>query len=144
MDKMISEKEIIARKVADRCCRRDILNGSDINNIVEECCEDLQVNIPEIIQCETLTRSFCAFYLRGRPYLIYDSCLMEVLYIYDSIIHNSYIASEKNNINKMLDNIIKNKKQRIIEKALNELMEYNHSFGEFVFDFERIFEIAGI
>lgn len=83
---MISEREIIARKIADRCCRRDIHNGSDVDNIVEECCEDLQVNIPEIIQCETLTRSFCAFYLRGRPYLIYDSCLMEVLYIYDSII----------------------------------------------------------
>ena len=90
---MISEREIIARKIADRCCRRDIHNGSDVDNIVEECCEDLQVNIPEIIQCETLTRSFCAFYLRGRPYLIYDSCLMEVLYIYDSI-----IMSENNKI----------------------------------------------
>ena len=67
---------------------------------------------------------------------------LEERYIYDSIIHNSYIASEKNNINKMLDNIIKNKKQKIIEKALKELMEYHHDFGEFVFDFERIFEIA--
>ena len=67
---------------------------------------------------------------------------LEERYIYDAIIHNSYTPSEKDNINEMLDKIINNKKQRIIEKALKELMEYKHDFGEFVFDFERIFERA--
>lgn len=88
---MIPTIEIIARKIADRCCRRQMRESSQVNEIVQECCEELHISAPKIIYCETLTRSFSAFYLRKQPYLIYDSCLMETLLIYDSI-----IMSERN------------------------------------------------
>lgn len=83
---MISVEEIIARKISDRCCRRQFKESKQVNLIVQECCEDLQMPVPQIVYCETLTRSFSAFYLRNQPYIIYDSCLMEALYIYDCII----------------------------------------------------------
>lgn len=83
---MISTEEIIARKIADRCCRRQIKESTGINSMIQECCQELQIDLPKIIYCETLTRNFSAFYLRDQAYLIYDSCLMESLYIYDCII----------------------------------------------------------
>ena len=83
---MLSIDEILSRKIADRCCRRDIKQIPDIIEIIKECCEDLGNEVPKIICCETLTRSLSAFYLRHKPYLIYDSCLLEGLYIFDSIV----------------------------------------------------------
>ncbi len=85
---MFPVKEIIARKIADRCCRRELKQLPNITDIVRTCCNDLQIQVPEVIYCETLTRNLNAFYLRKKPYLIYDCCLLETLYIYDSIILN--------------------------------------------------------
>lgn len=82
---MIREEEIISKKIADRCCRRGILQSDNIEEIVAECSIDLGMAIPRVIYCETLTRSLSAFYFRKIPYMIYDSCLLEALYIYDGI-----------------------------------------------------------
>lgn len=83
---MIPIEQIIARKISDRFCRRELRESVEINGIVRGCCHDLNLDIPEVIFCETLTRTSSAFYLRNKPFLIYDSCLLEALYIYDSII----------------------------------------------------------
>ena len=83
---MFSSQEILGKKIADRCCRRNLLHSEDIEQIVKECCDDLGMDKPEIIYCETLTRSLSAFYFRKKPYLIYDSCLLEALYIFDGIL----------------------------------------------------------
>ena len=100
---MFSEEEIIARKVADRCCRRELKELPRITEIVKECCEDLKLQSPEVIYCETLTRTLSAFYLRRKPYLIYDSCLLEALYIYDSIILS---GKDKHDIEKLFYKLI--------------------------------------
>ena len=100
---MISVEEIIARKISDRCCRRQFKESKQVNLIVQECCEDLQMPVPQIVYCETLTRSFSAFYLRNQPYIIYDSCLMEALYIYDCIIMS---GNNEQDSKKLIDTLI--------------------------------------
>lgn len=82
---MLIEKEILAKKIADRCCRRKLRQSEGILEIIQDCSADLEMEVPEIICCETLTRSLSSFYFRKKPYLIYDSCLLEALYIFDHI-----------------------------------------------------------
>lgn len=82
----MNKDEILAVKLSSRCCRKKQQNLPNIKAIVDECSADLGMKPPELICCESLTRSFSAFYLMGQPYIIYDACLIEALYIYDSIL----------------------------------------------------------
>ena len=79
---MISKREIIAAQIANRCCRRVFQDSGRIKSILEDCCETLQIAVPNLICCETMAKNFSAFYLRKEPYLIYDSCLAESLFIF--------------------------------------------------------------
>ena len=83
---MLNKEDILSLKLSSRFCRRKQRDLPDIKAIVEECCAGLGMNAPELICCESLTRSFSAFHLMGEPYLIYDACLIEALYIYDLIL----------------------------------------------------------
>lgn len=83
---MIPKNEIIAAQIANRCCRRCFQDTGNIQSIMEECCKTLQITVPNLICCETMAKNFSAFYLRKEPYLIYDSCLTESLFLYDNIL----------------------------------------------------------
>ena len=61
---VLSESEILAKKIADRCCRRNLRQSEGILEIVNDCSADLGMEVPEVICCETLTRSLSAFYFR--------------------------------------------------------------------------------
>ena len=71
---MLSESEILTKKIADRCCRRNLKQSEGILEIVNDCSENLGMEVPEVICCETLTRSLSAFYFRKNPYLIIFAC----------------------------------------------------------------------
>lgn len=83
---MLSKEEILSVKLSSRCCRKRLRDLPNITAIVEECSAGLGMKSPELICCESLTRSFSAFSLMGEPYLIYDACLIEALYIYNQIL----------------------------------------------------------
>lgn len=83
---MLNKEEVLSRKLSLRYCRREQCDLPDIRAIVEECSAALRVKAPELICCESLARSFSAFHLMGEPYIIYDACLIEALYIYDLIL----------------------------------------------------------
>lgn len=131
---MIKVEEIIARKIADRCCRRLIKDSDQVNSIVQECCEDLHIPVPKIIYCETLTRSLSAFYLRKQPYLIYDSCLMETLYIYDCI-----ITSEKDDhdMEKLFYKLIG--EELILKNDLPKSLYFSGKYRQLEYLFEEYF-----
>ena len=83
---MLKPEDIIKKKLQYRCCRREVLELPKIQAIVDECCNNLHISPLHLICCESLTRNFSSFYLMKEPYLIYDSCLMEALYLYDCIL----------------------------------------------------------
>ena len=83
---MLNKEDILSLKLSSRFCRRKQRDLPDIKAIVEECSAGLGMKAPELICCESLTRSFSAFHLMGEPYIIYDACLIEALYIYDLIL----------------------------------------------------------
>lgn len=83
---MLNKEDILSLKLSSRFCRRKQRDLPDIKAIVEECSAGLGMKAPELICCESLTRSFNAFHLMGEPYIIYDACLIEALYIYDLIL----------------------------------------------------------
>lgn len=83
---MLNKEDILSLKLSSRFCRRKKRDLPDIKAIVAECSEGLGMKAPELLCCESLTRSFNAFHLMGKPYLIYDACLIEALYIYDLIL----------------------------------------------------------
>ena len=83
---MLNKEEVLSRKLSLRYCRRKQRDLPDIKVIVEECSAGLGMKSPELICCESLTRSFNAFYLMGESYILYDACLIEALYIYDLIL----------------------------------------------------------
>ena len=83
---MLNKEDILSLKLSSRFCRRKQRDLPDIKAIVAECSEGLGMKAPELLCCESLTRSFNAFHLMGEPYIIYDACLIEALYIYDLIL----------------------------------------------------------
>lgn len=81
---------IIATKLEYRLCRKLIQPLESIQTIVNECCNTLKTSIPKIVFCETLTKDFMAFDLRNELYFIYDSCLMEIQYLYNCIVLSGF------------------------------------------------------
>lgn len=83
---MIPVDEIIAAQIASRFCRRHYNHSNKISSIMKECCNNLNISVPKLICCETMAKNFNAFYLRNEAYLIYDSCLIESLFLYNNIL----------------------------------------------------------
>ena len=79
---MNNVSDILDTKLTLRLSRRKISCLQSVMDIVKECCEDLQIQIPEVIFSESLAKDFQSFELRGKQYFIYDTCLIETLYIY--------------------------------------------------------------
>lgn len=79
-------EEIIAKKIELRIKRKEGKESAIIQEIVEECCNYLHCNQPEIIFCDTVMRNLSAFFLRGKPYIIFDNSLLEALYLFDALI----------------------------------------------------------
>lgn len=94
----MSAEDIILEKLRYRCCRQKVRLLPKIQSIVDECRENLNMLPLHLICCESLTRTFSAFFLRAEPYLIYDSCLLETLYLYDCIL---YSGAKKNDMDKL-------------------------------------------
>lgn len=95
---MLRSEDIIAEKLRYRCCRREVRFLPKIQSIVDECRENLNMSPLHLICCESLIRTFSAFFLRMEPYLIYDSCLLETLYLYDCVL---YSGANKNDMDKL-------------------------------------------
>ncbi|RKI41397.1 hypothetical protein D7V86_07300 [bacterium D16-51] len=128
---MFPVEEIIARKIADRCCRRELKHLPQITDIVGTCCNDLQIQIPEVIYCETLTRNLNAFYLRKKPYLIYDCCLLEALYIYDSII---FAGKDEHDMEKLFYKLIG--EELILNNDLARSLYFSGKYRQLNYSFE--------
>lgn len=81
---------IIATKLFYRYCRKAVKPLDSISIIVKECCSALNINEPQIVFCESLKKEFEAFSLRGELFLVYDGCLIELLYLYDYILFSNF------------------------------------------------------
>ncbi len=86
--------DIISTKLFYRYCRKAVNPLESIKIIVKECCSTLNVDEPKIIFCESLKKEFEAFCLHKDLFFIYDGCLTELLYIYDSIIFSDCDKSD--------------------------------------------------
>ena len=96
---MIPIEEIIDNKINARICRRkNTVNSDIIQDILKECCSDLETPIPTLFCCDSLTKSLSAFTLREEPYIIYDNGLIEALHIFNSI---TAIDCTSNDIDKL-------------------------------------------
>lgn len=129
---MMSIDEIIAQKIATRCCRRQLEKSKNILEIVKECCEDLRIAIPKLICCETLFRNFSAFHLREKPYLIYDSCLAETLYLYDYIV---FTGKKRSDLDKLFYKLIGEELLR--QDDLAHCMYFAGKYQQSKFSFEE-------
>ena len=78
-------ENILATKLQYRLCRKSIHLLPSIQSIVKECCETLGIKKPTILFCESITKDFQAFDLKNKKFFIYDSGLMEILYLYNCI-----------------------------------------------------------
>lgn len=92
---MIPIEKIIENKINSQICRqKNITNSDAIKEILKDCCSDLEISIPTLFYCDSLTKSLSAFILRSEPYIIFDNGLMEVLYIFNSIITSDYNSND--------------------------------------------------
>ena len=85
---------LLATKLQYRLCRKSIHSLSSIQSIVKECCDVLGTKEPTILFCESITKDFQAFGLRNEKFFIYDSGLMETLYLYNCIVFSGFIESD--------------------------------------------------
>lgn len=73
--------EILDLKLENRVCRKKIDAIPVIMEIIQDCCDYLQMPIPKVLFCESLSKDFQSFILRGQSYFIYDACLLEAMSI---------------------------------------------------------------
>lgn len=83
---MHGHSEILVRKLAKRVHRHEVGTLNSVDEIINDCCKSLQITVPTIVYCESLAKNFSAFYLDDDPYIIFDSCLIEALSLYDRIV----------------------------------------------------------
>ena len=83
---MISSEEIINAKIDSRCKRNEVSKKESVMTILEDCCIELNVDVPQLICCDTLTKNYSAFVLQGKKYIIYDNGLTESLYLFNAIL----------------------------------------------------------
>ena len=87
-------ENILATKLQYRLCRKSIHLLPSIQSIVKECCETLGIKKPTILFCESITKDFQAFDLKNKKFFIYDSGLMEILYLYNCIAFTNFIEND--------------------------------------------------
>ena len=93
---MNSIEQIKTLKLQYRLCRKKVPSLKSIISIVDECCSILKLEVPEIIFCESLKKDFQCFSLRGKEFFIYDSCLIEALFLYDGILFSECKMDDMN------------------------------------------------
>ncbi len=61
---MIPIEKIIENKINLQICRqKNITNSDAIKEILKECCSDLEISIPTLFYCDSLTKPLSAFIL---------------------------------------------------------------------------------
>ncbi|MBP5602358.1 MAG: hypothetical protein J6X78_06490 [Treponema sp.] len=143
--RLISHEQLFAEIVKNYYYDRKLPEQTSFSEIMKENTSDSFFDqFIEMLKSKDIENDY-AMYFFNYPK---NSKIMslEERYIYDSIIHNVYSPYETDSINEMIDNIIRNKnsneEDNVITKALKQLIEYNHFYQEFVFEHERIFEMA--
>lgn len=127
---MLSESEIIKKKINLRKCRNIIKNVENVQKIADDCSTILNIKSPKIICCDSLERSFSEFRLCGHDYIIYDSSLLESLYLYNNILeHNRKIDDINKFFSKLFaEEFIKNNNYKFAYYFLGKFIESNFSF----------------
>ena len=138
---LISHEKQFAEIVKNYYYALNLPDKSNFANVIEEKISDsFFSNFIEMLKSKDIENDY-AMYFFNYPKNAYIMTLEE-RYVYDAIIHNNYSLSEKQNVQQMITSVINNRKETVIRKALKELMEYGRPYREFVFAFEKIFEIA--
>lgn len=129
---MLNTNDILAIKLGQRCCRRYIDSFPSIQAIVNECCNELNIARPKLIGCESLVRSFSAFQLRGEPYLIYDGCLVEALFLYNHILSS---GTNKDDMDKFFFKLFG--EECILLGDLLHCLYFSGKYSTFRFSFDK-------
>lgn len=130
---MIPINDIITYKINSRHKRTQLDKVQTIEDIVNECCSALKSNKPEVLYCDTLVRSFNAFTLRNKSFLIYDNCLAEALFLYNSIINNTFNSSD---VNKLFYKIFS--EELILKSDLLHSLYFVGKYNQNMFSFDKI------
>lgn len=128
---MLSSDVIINAKIDTRCKRNEISKKESIMSILTDCCNELYVDTPHLICCDTITRNFSVFTLRGKDYIIYDNCLTESLYLFNAIIYN---GNNVNDINKFFYKLFA--EELILRNNLPHSLYFIGKYRESAFSFE--------
>ena len=128
---MLSSDEIINAKINSRCKRSEISKKESIKNILKDCCNEFNVDVPHLICCDTVTKNFSAFALHGIDYIIYDNCLTESLYLFNAIIYN---GNDVNDINKFFYKLFA--EELILRNNLPHSLYFTGKYRKLQFSFE--------
>jgi hypothetical protein len=83
---MIETEKILQKKISGRIIRRNVRPNKRIEKILEKVCRVINIEMPIILYCDTLTRRISSFEFRGIRYIIFDTSLFEFLFLYDKLI----------------------------------------------------------
>lgn len=123
---------IISTKLSYRYCRKTVQPLESIDIIVKECCLALNIDEPQIVFCESLKKEFEAFGLQGDMFFIYDGCLIELLYLYDSILFSNF---NKNDIDKLFYKLYG--EELILNDDVLHSMYFTGKYSSMMFSFEN-------
>lgn len=129
---MIQINDILKSKIESRIRRYDNKNFEAIQDILNDCCADLQIDTPTLIYCDTLAKSFSTFNLRGSSYLIYDNCLMEALHIFNSIV---VYKNDIHDIDKLFYKLFA--EELLIQGDLAHSLYFTGKYGQLTFTFQN-------
>lgn len=129
---MNSTEEIISKRIQCRGPRFLNKSASSVQCIVAECCKELNIAQPTVIYCDTLTKGFSAFYLHNKPFLFYDSSLIEILFIISSIL---YSGAKNKDVDKLLYKLFA---EELLKKSdLLYSMYFVGKYNQTVFTFDE-------
>lgn len=129
---MIPINNIISNKINARICRKEnITDSQTIQDILNECCSDLEIPAPTLICCDTLTKSLSAFTLRKKPYIIYDNGLIEALYVFNSITATDCNSTD---IDKLFYKLFA--EEMALKGDLHYSLYFTGKYGQYSFSFD--------
>lgn len=128
---MINTSEIIKTKIDSRCCRRKTKHINTVQSILEECCIELDVDVPELICCDTLAKNFGAFKLKDKSYIVFDNCLTESLYLFNAII---LTGNYPNDVDKFFYKLFA--EELILNNHLPKGLYFTGKYRDLTFSFE--------
>lgn len=143
---MNSIDNIISLKLSFKLCRKTIGPLPSIITIVKDCCSSLKITEPNVIFCESISKDFEAFELKNEPYFIYDSCLMETLYLYNCIVFSGFNESDMDKFFYKLfsEELILNKDKLCSMYFVGEYSKLHFSFDREDFDNIKVIEHLSI